>query len=68
MYVRPADRVEQVQGAVYVVRCEGMIGGRRCGALVDLLLHEKSVCSECGWVSPPWSGYAASHRLVMKHL
>lgn len=69
MYLRDSDRVEQVQGSrnLLVIRCEGMRDGRRCGALIDLPLHEKAVCIECGWVSPPWSGHSSGHRTLTKH-
>jgi len=66
VYLRGSDRVEQVQSASYVIRCEGTRDGRRCGALLDIPLHEKAVCQECGWVSPSWSGYASGHRVVTK--
>jgi hypothetical protein len=69
VYLRPSTRVEQVQRASFaIIRCEGVNpnDGRRCGALLEVPIHDKTVCEQCGWVSPPWSGYSSFQRTVTK--
>lgn len=63
MYLRPGERVSQIE-VVALVRCTGNLeDGQKCPVIMEVALHEKAVCPYCGQILPAYADYARARSI-----